>query len=96
MVLILVFTLIVTIKLFTVRLICKSEYPPLHQRHVWNYVKANKDAMLSVLQNIDCRRLFASKTAQQKENLLTNIILKFFKTFVSSKFIMCDDRIYPG
>ena len=52
--------------------------------------------MLSVLQNIDCRRLFASKTAQQKENLLTNIILKFFKTFVPSKFIMCDDRIYPG
>ena len=95
-VLIPLFTLIVTIKLFTVKLICKFEDPPLHQRHVWNYVKANKDAILSALQNIDWHRLFASKTTQQKENLLTNIILKFFKTFVSSKFVMCDDRTYPG
>ena len=29
------------------------EYPPPYQRHVWNYAKANKDTMLSALQNVD-------------------------------------------
>ena len=32
------------------------EYPPLYQRHVWNYAKANKDAILSALQNLDWHR----------------------------------------
>ena len=29
------------------------EYPPPYQRHVWNYAKANKDTILSALQNVD-------------------------------------------
>ena len=38
------------------------EYPPPYQRHVWNYAKANKDTILSALQNVDWHRLFANKT----------------------------------
>ena len=30
-----------------------DEYPPSYQRHVWNYAKANMDAILSALQNDD-------------------------------------------
>ena len=29
------------------------EYPPPYQRHVWNFAKANTDAILSLLQNFD-------------------------------------------
>ena len=29
------------------------EYPRPYQRYVWNYAKANKDAILSALQNVD-------------------------------------------
>ena len=38
------------------------EYPLPCQRHIWNFAKANKDVLLSVLQNVDWHRLFANKT----------------------------------
>ena len=31
-------------------------YPPLYQRHVCNYAKANKDFILSALRNVDSHR----------------------------------------
>ena len=55
------------------------EYPPPYQRHVWNYAKANKDAISSALQNIDWHRLFTNKTVHQEVNLLNDIILNVFK-----------------
>ena len=71
------------------------EYPPPYQRHVWNYAKANKDAMLSALQNVDWHRLFAEKTVHQQVNLLNDIILNIFTNFVPNKVITCDDRDPP-
>ena len=71
------------------------EYPPPYQRHVWNYAKANKDAILSALQNVDCHRLFAKKTVHQQVNLLNDIILNIFTNFVPNKVIACDDRDPP-
>ena len=68
------------------------EYPPPHQRHVWNYAKTNKDAILSALQNVDWHRLFAKKTVHQQVNLLNDIILNVFTNFVPNKVITCDDR----
>ena len=60
--------------------------------HVWNYAKANKDSILSAMQNVDWHRLFVKKTVHQQVNLLNDIILNVFKTFVPYKVIMCDDR----
>ena len=68
------------------------EYPPPYQRHTWNYAKANKDAILSALQNVDWDRLFAKKTVHQQVNLLNDIILSVFTNFVPNKVITCDDR----
>ena len=68
------------------------EYPPPYQRHVWNYAKANKDAILSALQNVDWHRLFAEKTFHQQVNLLNDIILNVFTNCVPNKVITCDDR----
>ena len=36
------------------------EYPPLYQKHVWNYAKVNKDTILSAFQNVNWHRLFAN------------------------------------
>ena len=71
------------------------EYPPPYQRHVWNYAKANKDTILSALQNVDWHRLFANKTVHQQVNLLNDIILNVFTNFVPNKVITCDDRDPP-
>ena len=71
------------------------EYSPPHQRHVWNYAKANKDAILSALQNVDSHRLFAKKNVLQQVNLLNDIILNIFTNFVPNKVITCDDRDPP-
>ena len=71
------------------------EYPPHYQRHVWNYAKANKDAILSALQNVDWHRFFAKKTVHQQVNLLNDIILNVFTNFVHNKVITCDDRDPP-
>ena len=71
------------------------EYPPPYQRHVWNNAKANKDARLSTLQNIDWHRLFANKTVHQQVNLLNDIILNVFKNVSPNKFIRSDDRDPP-
>ena len=77
------------------KIILQVEYPPPYQKHVWNYAKTNKDAILSASQNVDCNRLFANKTVHQQENLLNNIILNVFKNFVPNKVITCDDRDPP-
>ena len=78
---------------------CKTnlqvKYPPPYQRHVWNYAKANKDTILSALQNVDWHRLFANKTVHQQVNLLNDIILNVFTNFVPNKAITCDDRDPP-
>ena len=72
------------------------EYSPPCQRHVWNYAKANKDTVLSALQNVDWHLLFANnKTVHQQVNLLNDIILNVFTNFVPNKAIMCDDRGPP-
>ena len=42
--------------------ILQVEYLPTYQRHAWNYAKANKDAILPALQNVDWHRLFNNKT----------------------------------
>ena len=68
------------------------EYPPPYQRHAWNYAKADKDAILSALENVDWDRLFAKKTVHQQVNLLNDIILSVFTNFVPNKVITCDDR----
>ena len=68
------------------------EYPPPYQRHVWNYAKANKDAILSALQNVDWHRLFSEKNFHQQVNLLNDIILNVFTNCVPNKVVTCDDR----
>ena len=68
------------------------EYVPPCQRHVSNYAEANKNAILSALQNVDWHRLFANEIIHQQANLLNDIILNAFKNFVPNKFITCDDR----
>ena len=70
-------------------------YPPTYQRHVCDYAKANKDAILSALQNVDWHRLFATKTAHQQVNSLNDTILNVFTNFVLNKVITCDDRDLP-
>ena len=72
------------------------EYLPPYQRHVWNYAKANKDVILSALQNVDWHRLFANKTVNQRVNLLNDIILNFFTNFVPNKVLRVMTEIRPG
>ena len=73
----------------------QAEYPPPYQRHVWNYAKANKDTILSALQNVDWHHLFANKTVHQQVNLLNDIILNVFTNVVPNNVITCDDRDPP-
>ena len=68
------------------------EYSPPYVRHAWNYAKANEDAILSALQNVDWHRFFANKTVHQQVNLLNDIILNVFKNIVPNKVITFDDR----
>ena len=68
------------------------EYPPPYQRHVQNYAKANKDIILSSLENDDKYCLFVNKTVHEQENLLNDIILNVFANFLRKKFIAFDDR----
>ena len=72
------------------------EYPPPCQRHVWNYAQANKDGIISALQNVDLNRLFANKTVHQQVNLHDDIILNVFKNFAPNEFITCNDGDLPG
>ena len=51
------------------------EYPPPYQRNVWNYAKANKNAIISTLEDVAWHRLFANKTVHQQVNLVHGILL---------------------
>ena len=71
------------------------EYPSTYQNHVSNYAKAGKDVILSELQNVDWHHWFANKTVHQQVNLLNDIILNVFTSFVPNKVITCDDTDPP-
>ena len=68
------------------------EYPPPYQRRVQNYAKANKDIILSSLENDDKYCLFVNKTVHEQENWLNDIILNVFTNFLRKKLIAFDDR----
>ena len=65
------------------------EYPPLYQRHVWNYAaKAKHDAILSALQNVDWQFLLTHNTVHQQANLQNDIMLNVFNNFVPTKLLL--------
>ena len=72
------------------------EYPPPYQRHLWNYDKANKDTILSALQNVCWHRLFANNAAHQQVNLLNDIILNAFTNVVPNKVLSVMTEIQSG
>ena len=47
------------------------------------------------MQNVDCCGLLSSKTVHQQVNLLDDIILNAFQSFVTNKYITSDDRDPP-
>ena len=58
-------------------------------------IKANKDTILSALQNVYWHPLFANNTVHQQVNLLNDVILNVFTNVVPNKVIKCDDRDPP-
>ena len=74
MVLIPLVTLIVANQIIHCKINSQAEYPHPHHIHVWNYAKANKDVILSALQNVDWHCLFADKIIYQEVCLLNSFM----------------------
>ena len=72
------------------------EYPIPYQRYVSNYAKANKDDLLSALQNADWHRMFTNKTVHQQVDLLNDNILNVFSYFVLIKLLRVMTEIHLG
>ena len=73
----------------------KIEYPPPYERLVWNYGKANEEAINYVISRFNWENLFEAKTVNEQVHLFNDTILNVFKNFIPNKIETFDDSDPP-
>ena len=67
-------------------------YPPLYQRLLWNYKRADFTIIQKALELVNWGRLLGNKNVDSQVLILNEIILKVFRNFVSNNYVSCDDK----
>ena len=66
--------------------------PPLYQRLIWGFKKADSTNIRKVLDSVNWERLFDKKDLNSQVVTLNEIILNVFRNYVSNKDIAIDDK----
>ena len=73
----------------------KIEFPPPYQRLVWDYNKANTDAIKTAINNFDWVNAFSNVSVNKQVEILNCTILNIFSNFIPNKLITIDDSEPP-
>ena len=73
----------------------KIEYPPPCAREVWDYGKAQTDAINRAIDQFDWVNLFLDKSTNEQVILFHRTTLDIFHNFIPNKVTLCDDRNPP-
>ena len=73
----------------------KVYYPPPYKRLVWNYDKANVDAIRKTIKDFKWEDAFCNINVDEQISLFNNTLLNIFSNFIPSKTIVCNDSDPP-
>ena len=73
----------------------KIFFPPSYERLIWDYSKANINAIRRSLSQIDWATSMVNLHVNNQVYLLTTCVTNIFKNFVPSKTIVCKDKDPP-
>ena len=73
----------------------KVVYPPSYQRLVWDFKRANIDAIRKAIKLIDWHFMFLNKTVHEQVSVFNNCLFNIFTNYIPHKNIIFDDRDPP-
>ena len=73
----------------------KIEYPPPYTRLVWDYEKADKNAINRSIEQFDWNRSFYNLDVHEQVCLLNSTLLNIFSNFIPNKYITINDKDPP-
>ena len=78
---------------------CKSNlmivYPPPYGCLVWEYKRANTDAIIYSLNQIDWEFLFFNKNVHQQVYIFNKTLMNIFSNFIPNKYVTFNDKDPP-
>ena len=73
----------------------KIYFPPPYQRLVWDYSKADTEAIDSVIAHFDWATAFSTLNVDDQVHFFNDTIMNIFKNYIPSKVITINDRDPP-
>ena len=73
----------------------KIEFPPPYQRLTWDYKNANKNSIITAINNFDWEKAFSNVSIHGQVEILNNTILNIFSNYIPNKIITINDSDPP-
>ena len=73
----------------------KIEYPPLHERLVWDYKNTNTQLLNRTIETFNWEKLLEIKNVNEQLYLFNKTMLNIFQNLVPNKDIICNDNDPP-
>ena len=70
-------------------------YPPPYERLVWDYKRANTDAIISSINQVDWEFLFFNKNVHQQVYIFNKTLMNIFSNFIPNKYVTFNDKDPP-
>ena len=70
-------------------------YPPPYERLVWDYKRANTDAIISSINQVDGEFLFINKNVHQQVSIFNKTLMNIFSNFIPNKYVIFNDKDPP-
>ena len=70
-------------------------YPPPYERLAWDYKRANTDAIISSINQVDWEFLFSNKNVHQQVYIFNKTLMSIFSNFVPNKYVTFNDKDPP-
>ena len=70
-------------------------YPPPCKHLAWDYKRANTDAIINSIYQVDWEFLFSNKNVHQQVNIFNKTLMNIFSNFIPNKYVTFNDKYPP-
>ena len=70
-------------------------FPPPHKRLVWDFKRADVNAITTAINQVDWKFLFSCKNVNQQVKIFNKTIINIFSNFVPNKLVTFNDKDPP-
>ena len=70
-------------------------YPPSYECLVWDYKRANTDAIINSINHVDWEFLFFNRYVHQQVNIINKSLMNIFSNFIPNKYITLNNKDPP-